>query len=89
MYRTILKREHHSRTTEVDKETHKGYVTQAFHLKFERLPRFSYSLILCCLSARLKGVVTRLRVLAEILLKNKCSEVNFRLRNAETSLAVQ
>ena len=44
MYRTILKREHHSHITEVDKETHKGYVTQALHLKFEWLPRFSYSL---------------------------------------------
>ena len=88
MYRTILKREHHSHITEVDKETHKGYVTQALHLKFEWLPRFSYSLILCCLSARLKGVVTGLRILAEYL-KNKCSEVNFKLRNAETSRAVQ
>lgn len=35
MYRTILKREDHSRITEVDIETHKGYVTQALQLKFE------------------------------------------------------
>ena len=35
MYRTVLKREHHSCITEVDIETHKGYFTQALQLKFE------------------------------------------------------